>query len=437
MHTHELIESNKRIRILNNIKPTKSNVLYLMSRDIRIFDNHCVELAYDLSYKNKKQLFIGIELNKLKMNERQKFLVQDYLKEMAMDCLKYNLHFNIIDDLINFIKENEIKIIIVDFNPMKEYLDRINEILNICLEIKIQLLQCDSHNIVPCYSLTTYKRTPSSVRMLLYKEMDQYLINYKKLKRHKYNKLPQKNTKSEDTKETQCYIYNKGIKLVERFFQFKYKTYNNDRNNPDIDGCSCMSPYLHFGFISPLSVFLRMRNQFGAERCENYISFMNQIIIWREISDHFLFHEKNYYNINGALDWAKETLKAHSLDERDIIYSNEELENAKTDNKLWNCAQNELIKTGKIHGYVRMYWAKQILKWKRTPEEALEIAIYLNDKYALDGNDPNGYMGIMWCICGSMDRGFGERAIFGKIRTMKDIKCPKYIQKWGEANTKF
>lgn len=149
------------------------------------------------------------------------------------------------------------------------------------------------------------------------------------------------------------------------------------------------------------------------------------MIIRRELSDNFCYYNKNYDSFEGFHTWAQESLNAHRKDKRDYIYTLDEFELAKTDDDLWNAAQMEMVNKGKMHGYMRMYWAKKILEWTKTPEDAIQIAIYLNDKYELDGRDPNGYTGIAWSIGGVHDRPWFERPVYGKIRYMNYNGCAK------------
>jgi deoxyribodipyrimidine photo-lyase len=167
---------------------------------------------------------------------------------------------------------------------------------------------------------------------------------------------------------------------------------------------------------------------------ENVDSFFNELIVWRELARNFCYYNPNYNQYEGIPDWAKETLEEHKNDKREYIYTIEELENAKTHDEYWNSAQLELLKTGKMHNYMRMYWCKKLIEWTDDPKKAFDIACYLNDKYELDGRDPNSYAGISWCF-GTHDRPWKERKIFGKIRYMStsvleakfDIK--KYVEK--------
>jgi len=153
--------------------------------------------------------------------------------------------------------------------------------------------------------------------------------------------------------------------------------------------------------------------------------FVEEAVVRRELSDNFCFYNPKYDSILGATDWAQKTLADHAKDTREYIYSREELEEGRTHDDLWNAAQLQLVQEGKMHGFLRMYWAKKILEWTQSPEQALEEAIRLNDRYALDGNDPNGYVGVMWSIAGIHDQGWGERKVFGKIRYMNYAGCKR------------
>ncbi len=200
------------------------------------------------------------------------------------------------------------------------------------------------------------------------------------------------------------------------FVKEKLKNYTIDRNDPNKNSVSNLSPYLHFGQISSQRVVLE---SVKSKRITNLKgSFYDEIIVRKELSDNFCYYSPDYDSFSCFHPWAKDTLDRHRNDKRDYLYSSKELEEAKTHDDLWNAAQFQMMKTGKMHGYLRMYWAKKILEWTESPEIAMEIAIYLNDKYELDGRDPNGYAGIAWSIGGIHDRAWGERKIFGKIRYM-------------------
>ncbi len=152
-------------------------------------------------------------------------------------------------------------------------------------------------------------------------------------------------------------------------------------------------------------------------------AFLEELIIRRELSDNFCFYNPRYDSFDGFPEWARKTLNEHRKDRRPYLYSLEQFETAQTHDKLWNAAQTEMVKRGKMHGYMRMYWAKKILEWTPSPEVAMEVAIHLNNRYELDGRDPNGYAGIAWSIGGVHDRAWNERNIFGKIRYMSYNGC--------------
>ena len=187
------------------------------------------------------------------------------------------------------------------------------------------------------------------------------------------------------------------------------------RNNPTLDYLSHMSPYLHFGQISPLLIaFQALKTKSpGTE------AFLEELIVRRELSMNFVFYNERYDSLQAVPEWAKKTLKTHQKNRRPFLYSLVELETAKTHDPYWNAAQQEMVVKGKMHGYMRMYWGKKILEWSQTPEEAFQRALYLNNKYELDGRDPNGFTGVAWCF-GKHDRPWGERPIFGQVRYMND-----------------
>jgi deoxyribodipyrimidine photo-lyase len=202
---------------------------------------------------------------------------------------------------------------------------------------------------------------------------------------------------------------------LEIFLESKLDRFPELRNDPTLDYLSHMSPYLHFGQISPLYIALKVSKtrSLGAE------TFLEELIIRRELSMNFVFYNEKYDSFEAIPDWAKKTLRTHQKDKRSYVYGLEEFEMGKTHDPYWNAAQKEMVIKGKMHGYMRMYWGKKILDWSRKPEEAFKIALYLNDKYELDGRDPDGFTGVAWCF-GKHDRPWGERSVFGNVRYMND-----------------
>lgn len=202
-------------------------------------------------------------------------------------------------------------------------------------------------------------------------------------------------------------------KELDIFLRKKLDDYPRLRNDPNRDCLSNLSPYLHFGQISPLHVVLEvLKTDSPAKE-----AFLEELIVRRELSMNFIFHNQNYDAFDGLPEWAKRTLIEHEKDTREYSYTLQELENAETHDTYWNAAQKEMKYTGKMSGYMRMYWGKKIIEWTKKPSEAFEIALYLNNKYELDGRDPNSFAGVAWCF-GKHDRPWKQRKVFGKIRYM-------------------
>jgi len=199
------------------------------------------------------------------------------------------------------------------------------------------------------------------------------------------------------------------------FLEEKLDHFPELRNDPTLDYISHMSPYLHFGQISPLFIALKTLET----KSPGIEAFLEELIVRRELSMNFVFYNEQYDSYEAVPEWAKKTLKAHQKDKRSYLYRLEELETAQTHDPYWNAAQIEMVVKGKMHGYMRMYWGKKIIEWSKTPEEAFRVALYLNNKYELDGRDPNGFVGVAWCF-GKHDRPWGERLIFGNVRYMND-----------------
>ncbi len=229
-----------------------------------------------------------------------------------------------------------------------------------------------------------------------------------------------------------------GLKALTRFVGVRLNGYATGRNKPELDHTSQLSPYLHFGHIGPHTVALAVR-QSSAPR-DDRDAFLEEMIVRRELAINFVRFNPNYDCLEGCEPWAMRTLREHRRDEREYIYSERQLEHGESHDPLWNAAQMQMVSTGWMHGYVRMYWAKKILEWTRSPDEAFEIAVRLNDHYELDGRDPNGYTGIAWAIGGKHDRAWGpERPIYGKIRymscasTSRKFDSKAYIEKVQKA----
>eukprot|EP00982_Pelagococcus_subviridis_P017214 31524-Pelagococcus_subviridis.AAC.3 len=212
---------------------------------------------------------------------------------------------------------------------------------------------------------------------------------------------------------------------LEHFLNRRLKLYGlrNDPSKPQ--ALSGLSPYLHFGQISSQRCALEAK-RYSKTASQAVAVFFEELVVRRELADNFCWYNPKYDSIEGQkYEWATDTLKLHAFDKRPYVYTLDQFEHGQTHDDLWNAAQLEMVHGGKMHGFMRMYWAKKILEWTESPEQALEFAIFLNDKYQLDGRDPSGYVGCMWSIVGVHDQGWRERPIFGKIRYMSYGGCEK------------
>jgi deoxyribodipyrimidine photo-lyase len=278
---------------------------------------------------------------------------------------------------------------------------------------------------VPCWIASSRQEWAAySFRPKVHRLLSEFMDEFPALKMHPF---PWKNREENDWVEAEksigadAFPKAKWIKPGEEaasehlayFLDQKLSRYGSDRNDPVRDGQSNLSPYLHFGQISAQRIALQV-----IASLQDSSSFLEELVVRRELSDNFCYYNSFYDSFSGFPDWAKETLRKHENDPREYIYTQKELEAAQTHDDLWNAAQLEMVHKGKIHGYLRMYWAKKILEWMSSPDDALRIAIYLNDRYELDGRDPNGYTGIAWSIGGVHDRAWREREVFGKVRYM-------------------
>jgi deoxyribodipyrimidine photo-lyase len=206
--------------------------------------------------------------------------------------------------------------------------------------------------------------------------------------------------------------------LLAEFIREKLIRYADGRNEPSAGCVSHMSPYLHFGQISPLYIALQVNKAKSVKR-ENKEAYLEELIVRRELSTNFCHNNPLYDSFDNLPDWAKKTLKKHAKDKRQYEYNMNIFEHSQTHDPYWNAAQKEMVITGKMHNYMRMYWGKKIIEWVKDPAEAFRIALYLNNKYELDGRDPNSYTGVAWCF-GKHDRPWSERPIFGTVRYMNE-----------------
>lgn len=388
-----VLETNQinpaRVKNLNDATFKNGDVIYLMSRELRLQDNWGLLFAQELAKKHKTNLKILI--SPIDFSAAQKPFLDKGLK-ILFDNLKLNGINYIISDKL----PKNTGALIVDFNPLQKESNKFGG-------QNFAVFEVDSHNIVPASHISDKQEfSAATLRRKIYANIGEFLTEF-----------------PSEFKIQSIF----GEDVAEDFIEYKLEKYSANKNNPLEDSVSKLSPYLHFGFVSSQTIALKVLKSTASR--ENKEEFLEELIVRKELSDNFCLYNPDCMSLKYVHNWAKQTLAEHKTDVRSYVYDLNEFENAKTHDAFWNAIQHDLLKTARIHGYLRMYWAKKILEWSKSPEDALKIAIYLNDTYALDGNDPNGYVGILWSIAGVHDRPFTNRFVTGKIRYMSLDGCKR------------
>lgn len=420
------MSSTNFIQIVKKIANSGANIAYWMNRDQRVSDNRALFFAQEKAIERQKPLFVFFNLVPDFLGAKPAhyaFMIEN-LKQVEKILSKKNINFilttgEVEKTIPELVKKYDIDLLVTDFNPLKIKKHWINSIKE---KINTTIIEVDAHNIIPCW-ITSGKQefAARTIRPKIHAKLHDYLEELPEIKQHPYKFPVAKNSwEAADTliKNSKKIAWPKpgeseAKKVLQVFIDKKLNDYADKRNDPTKEVLSNLSPYLHFGQISSQRAVIEVLKS-GKKADE----FIEEITVRKELSDNFCYYNENYDNFEGFPDWAKKTLNEHRADVRPYLYSLEEFETAKTHDELWNAAQLEMVTKGKMHGYMRMYWAKKILEWTPSPEKAMEIAIYLNDKYELDGRDPNGYVGIAWSIGGVHDRAWNERPVLGKIRYM-------------------
>lgn len=459
-------------------------VIYWMSRDQRVQDNWAFLHAQDVARSVQAPLVCCFNLllpssSSLSTTTTGPFLgatLRAYhfmlhgLKEVEQECRLHNVDFFLLcgepkETIPELVERLEASMVVCDFSPLRITRRWKHEVGEGLKKKGVPFVEVDAHNVVPAWTMKSQETAARTIRPKLWKVAEQFLESYPQLEKHPHSLKKG----SVSGQEAQVNVENLLEKLqcdksvapvdwiapgasaatkgLQSFLQGSLKSYENDRNLPFKDGTSNLSPWLHFGHLSPQRAVM---DAMAVKKKSSSLSggvdaFVEELFVRRELAENFCLFNAKYDSIEGAADWARQTLREHSGDAREYVYSAEQLEKGETHDVLWNAAQLEMVKRGKMQGFMRMYWCKKILEWTESPEAALKIAIDLNDKYELDGRDPNGYVGCMWSICGVHDMGFKERPVFGKIRWMcydgclrkfKQAGIDAYVKKWGNASNK-
>jgi deoxyribodipyrimidine photo-lyase len=416
-------------------------VVYWMQRAQRGRDNHALDKAIAVGDALELPVvvyFAGIS-NFPHANLRHYAFLNQGLPDVEEDCAERGVGFVMrrapLEDHLKFFADVEAVMVIGDENPMREpekWRVRVAETL------RVPFWTVDADVIVPSRLLEKAQFSAAVARPRLYRALPEFLVPYANPRAEKAWKHPRglhaddvRDDMTRDWKEFDRSVkpveawtggHHAAVKRLRRFCDELLANYDHDhdRNRPETDGTSKLSPYLHFGHIGPQTIALavdaaaRNHRHLQAERD----SYFNELIVWRELSVNFVRYQAEYDSPGCADDWARETIAEHDRDEREVLYKLPQLENAQTYDDLWNAAQIQMVRSGWMHNYLRMYWAKKIVEWTPNVRIAMKVAIYLNDKYEIDGRDPNGYAGIAWSMLGKFDRAWFDRPIFGKRRYM-------------------
>lgn len=447
---------NERIKSLNK-KPIKDgdSVLYWMQASQRTEYNHALE--YSITRANELQkpvvVFFGITNQYLEANQRHYLFMLEGLREVKESLSKRGIKFVLqaVSPERGVIKIAEKScLVVVDAGYLKIHRKWRSYA---ALHLKCLLVQVETDIVVPVETASPKEEyAAATFRPKIHDKLYYFFVPLRK--RHpilsslhlKFDHIEIDNI-SKCLAELKIDRYGSKMqnfhggnseaeKLLDLFLNKKITHYDKFRNDPTREVLSGMSPYLHFGQISPLHIALKVLNR---ENSGNQ-AYLEELIVRRELAINFTYYNPNYDSFDGLHDWSQKTLQDHIKDKRTYLYSFEQLEQALTHDLYWNTAQKEMMITGKMHGYMRMYWGKKILEWTADPREAYRIALILNNKYELDGRDPNGYSGVAWCF-GKHDRPWFENPIFGKVRYMnvnglkRKFKVDTYVEKINALKT--
>ncbi|KAL4716848.1 hypothetical protein ACJJTC_012659 [Scirpophaga incertulas] len=439
--------NKKRIRIVSQeqmVADKCDGIVYWMSRDSRVQDNWAFLFAQKLAIKNQVPLHVCFCLiaKYLDASVRQFHFLIKGLEKVSTECKKLNISFHLLEGsgaeaLPQWVIDHNIGAVVCDFNPLRVPLGWL-EGCKKKLKKDVPLIQVDAHNIIPCWEASNKQEySARTIRSKINSKLGEYLTEFPPVVKHPYTSNfepePIDWDQAIESREADKSVgpvewakpgYDEAMKMLHSFIEKRLQIFSSKRNDPTVDALSNLSPWFHFGQISVQRVCLCVQ-ELKSKYTESVNAFLEEAIVRRELADNYCFYCENYDNIEGASSWAQKTLNDHRKDKRSHIYTLEQLANAETHDELWNSAQLQLVREGKMHGFLRMYWCKKVLEWSPSPEDALRYSIYLNDHYSIDGRDPNGYVGCMWSVCGIHDQGWAERAVFGKVRYMNYDGCKR------------
>lgn len=453
------IVADPRVRVRNgaSLRVDGKCVVLWMQRAMRIDENPALDAAIASANVLRLPVVVYVQLiaNYANANLRAYHFLEQGLLEAAQDAARRGVGFVVRRSpakLEAFLEEVRAALLVGDENPCREP-ERWRAVL--ARRLRIPFWTVDADVVVPSQIFGKSFFLLHHFRPHLQRELPRFLVRGESLQslvlwkpETTIDQLECKpgfvtNWKSLDRSVAPVENFQGGPSAARQrlraFVRYELKDYDERRNHPEKRGTSRLSPWLHFGHIGPLTAALAAQDAVaeGLATQAALDRFLEELIGWRELAVLYVRHEPNYDNWLAAAPWAQKTLLEHASDARPALYSLEQLERAETHDDLWNAAQREMVNTGWMHGYMRMYWAKKILEWSPDPSTAFDRAVILNDRYELDGRDPNGYAGIAWAIVGRHDRPWYNRPVFGLIRTMtssgvrKKFDADAYVRQQG------
>lgn len=430
--------------------PEGKCVVYWMQRAQRALDNPALDVAIELGNELGKPIvvfFAPVPFYPHANLRHYRFLasgIRDIEEGLAKRNVGFVLRTYPDHSLTRFCEQVRPAIVIGDENPLRE---TEHWRIRAAQHLKVPLWTVDADVVVPSRLLGREHFAARTIRPRIQELLPQFLVPTKIVAaRIPWNKPRTLQSLSVNEDFTAGWALDRSVSTVENwqggtkraltfldhFVKYDLPKYPEQRNRPELSGTSRLSPYLHFGQISPLTVAQAVQAASAPATAKQ--AFLEQVIIRRELSVNFVRYNPNYDSFECLEPWADRSFAQHSGDPRPIIYREQQLEQAETHDPLWNAAQKQMVLSGWMHNYVRMYWAKKILEWSPSVAEAYRRAVRLNDRYELDGRDPNGYAGIAWAIVGKHDRPWFARPIFGQIRymsyasTSKKFDSRRYIE---------
>ncbi|HKW74790.1 MAG TPA: deoxyribodipyrimidine photo-lyase [Terriglobales bacterium] len=451
MEPIQQLSSNARVTVRRAGPPDPEGrcVVYWMQRSHRALDNPALEVAVRAANLLRKPCVVFLAPAPLYPHanlRNYRFLNQGILpiarrleeRGIGFVLRRYPYHH-----LPRFCQEVKPALVIADENPMREP-ERWRQLAT--QQLRVPFWTVDSDVIVPSRLLMKEQYAARTARPIFDRLLPEFLNpvgnTTAKVKWKKPNGLL---ALRPDTDITEDWTLDRSVTpspfflggtdealiRLKAFLKDGLANYGRDRSHPELDATSHLSPYLHFGHLGPHTIALAVAKSDAPRAAKQ--AFLEQLIVRRELAVNFVLFNSDYDNFECADSWAHKSLAAHVADPRKL-YSESQLEHAQTHDPLWNACQQQVVVTGWMHNFMRMYWAKKILEWSKTPAQAYRIAVYLNDKYELDGRDPNGYAGVAWSIVGKHDRAWADRPIFGQVRymsfqnTSKKFNSVRYIE---------